>query len=100
MTTVTLRLTPAACRLTAAGHATGNPAVCAALSGLVYALAGYLKDLERSGAVALSELRLEPGDAAVEASGGAARHPFGMAAAGITQLAARYPGLVRIIYNP
>lgn len=99
MTTVTIRRAPGRCRLTAAGHATGNPAVCAAVSGLVYALAGYLKNLERAGAVTLGELRLEPGDAVVEASGDTAGHPFGMAAVGLMQIAAEYPRQVKINFS-
>lgn len=95
MTTVTIRRTP--CHsLTAAGHATGSPAVCAAISGLVFALAGYLKNLERAGEVKVGALRLEPGDARVEASGDAARQPFDMAAVGLMQLAAQYPEFVQI----
>ena len=41
-------------------HAVGSPTVCAAVSGLVYALAGYLANDD---AVTLLEQRLEPGDA-------------------------------------
>lgn len=96
LTTVTIRRAPGRCRLTAVGHATGNPAVCAAVSGLVYALAGYLKNLERAGAVTLGQLRLEPGDAVVEASGSAACPPFGMAAVGLMQIAEKYPKQVNV----
>lgn len=101
MTTVTIRKTGRAYRLTAVGHATGNPAVCAAVSGIVYALGGYLRNLERAGDVELAVFRLEPGDAALEAysigpAADRARDPFGMAAVGLMQLAAQFPEQVRV----
>ena len=44
--------------LTLQGHAEGSPAVCAAASAMVYALAGWLKNYPP----AQAQLRLKPGD--------------------------------------
>ena len=44
--------------LTLQGHAEGSPAVCAAASAIVYALAGWLKNYPP----AQARLRLKPGD--------------------------------------
>lgn len=82
--------------LTAVGHASGSSAVCAAVSGIVYALGGYLKNLEAAGAVSLSAFTLESGVAELEAAGADARAPFEMAAVGLMQLAARYPKQVSV----
>ena len=92
---------PGTFRLTAVGHATGSGpttgsgGVCAAVSGLVYALGGYLKNLERAGAVELRTFLLESGCAELEATGDAARAPFEMAAVGLLQIAASYPEQAR-----
>ena len=47
MTTGYAELEGGRCLLVLDGHATGSPSVCAAISGLVYALAGYLTNAER-----------------------------------------------------
>ena len=51
------------------GHATGSPAVCAAVSGLVYALAGYLTNAEREVRAEVYAAELEPGRVRIHASG-------------------------------
>lgn len=94
MTNVTIQSDGGRFRLSAAGHATGSKEVCAAVSAIVYALAGYLKNLEKSGAVELRSFMLESGAAEIEAEGEAARAPFGVTAVGLMQVAARYPGQV------
>lgn len=99
MTTITIRQNGDRFRLTAVGHATGGPEVCAAVSALVYALAGSLKNLERSGAATLGAFRLESGAADLEARGEAARDLFAMAAVGLMQIEAGYPGRVRVESN-
>ena len=58
MTTGYAELEGGRCLLVLDGHATGSPSVCAAISGLVYALAGYLTNAER-----------EPGRVRIHASG-------------------------------
>ena len=102
MTTVTIQESGGRYRLTAVGHAEGSTAACAAVSGIVYALGGYLKNLEQDGEVKLEVLLLESGAAELEAQAvgplprDAARHPFGMAAVGLLQIAAKYPELVAV----
>ncbi len=84
----------AACRLSLRGHATGDPAVCAAASALVFALAGYVRG--RGGGEAL----LESGRAKVdcprdkEADGA-----FAAVLSGLEQLQRRYPQLVEVSYG-
>ena len=96
MTNITIQRSAGHCRLTAVGHATGSREVCAAVSGIVCALGGYLKNLEQAGAVELRSIMLESGAAEIEAAGDAACHPFGMAAVGLLQIQARYPKQIRV----
>lgn len=100
MTNITIQESGGRFRLTGVGHATGRPEVCAAVSAIVYALGGYLINLEQAGAVMLGTFLLESGAAELEAQGvgpgDAARHPFGMAAVGLLQIAAKYPELVAV----
>lgn len=96
MTLITMQHSGGKYRLTAVGHATSSREVCAAVSGLVYALGGYLKNLEAAGAVRLSTFLLESGAAEIVAEGVAARAPFEMAAVGLLQIGARYPLQVQI----
>lgn len=96
MTNITIQEDGGTFRLTAVGHAVGGSEVCAAVSAIVYALGGYLKNLERAGAVELGTFLLESGAAGLEAHGDTARAPFGMAAVGLLQIAAKYPEQVRV----
>lgn len=80
-------------RLTVLGHAgyapRGRDIVCAAASALVYALIGTLEDRDN-----VAELVIRPGTVTV-----AAREDdpaFTVVRRGLEQLAARYPGYVRI----
>lgn len=83
--------------LRAAGHATGSPEVCAAVSGLVYALAGCLKSLERQGRAEVRLCSLESGDAVLDAEGGAELDgAFDTAVIGLLQIAQKYPEFVRV----
>lgn len=102
MTRITIQSDGWTYRLSASGHATGSgpttdrPEVCAAVSAIVYALGGYLKNLEAAGQVELGTFMLESGAAEIEARGEAARQPFGMAAVGLLQIAAKYPDQVSV----
>ncbi len=79
--------------LTLRGHATGNPAVCAAASAIVYALAGWMK---RAGIPGL-RFGLAGGDAWLLCRGGAlADAALGIALEGLSQLAGSYPDCVRV----
>ena len=103
MTTVNIQTTGGHYRLTARGHATGSPAVCAAVSALLFTLAGYLKKLEQAGEVSLDQLRLEPGRADLAAHSlrpapdNAARGPFDMTVLGLRQIADTFPQQVQLL---
>lgn len=83
-----------ACRLSLRGHATGDPAVCAAASALIFALAGYVHSRGNG------ETELDSGRARVEC--GRDREADGAFAAtlsGLEQLQRRYPQLVAVSYG-
>ena len=75
-------------RITVSGHAghapVGQDIVCAAVSALMYALAGYLEETEQA---ARSDIRRGYADC------GAA---FALVRCGMEQLAAAYPGCVEM----
>ncbi len=78
----------------AKGHAVERADVCAAISTLLYTLAGYLANCPE---VLLRKQRLLPGDAAVEFGGGkAARMAFDMITVGFLQLEQAAPGALRV----
>lgn len=97
MTNITIQGDGWRYRLTAVGHATGRPEVCAAVSAIVYALGGYLKNLEQAGAAELHGFMLESGAAELEADGwDGVQAAFGMAAVGLLQIAAKYPDQISV----
>lgn len=96
MTNITIQCSGGSFKLTAVGHAAGSPEVCAAVSAIVCALGGYLRNLEAAGTAQLRALTLEPGAAGIEARGQTARAPFELAAIGLMQIAAKYPELVAV----
>lgn len=81
-------------RITVSGHAGYAPAgqdiVCAAVSALTYALAGYL---EETGQAARSDIRRGYADIEGAEGCGAA---FALVRCGMEQLAAVYPGCVEM----
>ncbi len=86
--------TGAACRLSLRGHATGDPAVCAAASALMFALAGYVRDR------GIGEAELESGRARVDCGrDSGADGAFAAVLSGLEQLRWRYPQLVEISYG-
>lgn len=80
--------------LTAKGHATGSPVVCAAVSGLLYALAGYLKNAEKAGRVETEMLRIE--EAFVEIRCKGSRDAWEMAVIGLLQIEQQYPQFLSV----
>lgn len=96
MTNITIQCSGDTYRMAAVGHAAGNSEVCAAVSAIVYALGGYLKNLEAAGPVKLRALTLGSGAAGIEAAGQESRIAFEMAAVGLMQIAAKYPELVAV----
>lgn len=80
------------------GHATGSPEVCAAISGLLYALAGYVRNASGGSTLAYDE-RLESGNVQLHFRGGeGAGGAFDMAVIGLKQIEAKYPELVSVEY--
>lgn len=76
------------------GHATGNENVCAAVSSIIYTLAGYLHNTKTI-AVAMSQL--ESGNAMIVFAGETeAKVAFDMTVIGLLQLAQSFPEYVRI----
>lgn len=80
------------------GHATGSPEVCAAISGLLYALAGYVRNASDGSTLSYDE-RLESGNVQLHFRGGeGAGGAFDMAVIGLKQIEAKYPELVSVEY--
>ena len=75
----------------------GQDLVCAAVTGIVYALTAYVKELEEAGMlVCPPQIRLEPGDAKIAAlpirsATAALTGAFGVAEAGLKLLQEQYP---------
>lgn len=69
--------------LTSEGHATGSEEVCAGVSAIVYALAGWVNNYASDNVV----IELESGDARIVFSGGSeAEAAFDMAVIGLKQI--------------
>ena len=78
--------------LSATGHATGSREVCAGISAIFYALAGYLENAAMERELEISVLRLEDGDAVIAfAADGQADAAYEMAVIGLVQMARSYP---------
>lgn len=76
------------------GHATGSVEACAAVSCLVYTLAGWLRN---SSVLGLEE-RLNDGDALIRYTGrDAAETAFDMICVGFLQLQAAYPQQIDVV---
>ncbi len=81
-------------RVSAQGHATGSVEVCAAVSGILYALAGYLKNAPEA---EVMTFRLESGDVELDFTGAAGcAGAWEMALIGLKQIAQKYPEQVRV----
>ena len=79
--------------LTLRGHATGSPAVCAAASAIVYALAGWLQHYRPAEA----QVRLKPGDGWLLCRGDEQVDiAFQIALTGLAQLGFSYPNYLRL----
>ncbi len=83
--------------LSAKGHATGSEIVCAAISGILYALAGYLRNAEGWGKAEVFTCSMESGDVILDAVGGAGVDAaFEVAVIGLLQIGSAYPELLRV----
>ena len=97
MTTVYAELEGGRCLLALDGHATGSPPVCAAISGLVYALAGYLLNAEQDGYGQVYRLELESGKVRIHCHGDdRVVAACETAIIGLRQLEQTYPELVHV----
>lgn len=95
MTVVSARRRGQRCILSVRGHATGSREVCAAISGILYALAGYL----RNAGCKVYQERMESGDVLLEfGCGCGAGAAFDMAMIGLKQLEREFPAFVRTEY--
>ncbi len=75
------------------GHATGSVEACAAVSCLVYTLAGWLRNVD----TLTTQARLEEGDSLICFYGGAAAETaFDVICVGFLQLQAQYGAFVQV----
>ena len=80
--------------VTAKGHATGSPEMCAAVSTLMTTLAGWAANAKDA---RLLDDKLDPGSARVSWRGiGASSEVFRLVEIGLRQLAASYPALISV----
>ena len=92
MTEVCIHIDKGGYLLRADGHATGKPNVCAAISGIVYALAGYLENAEGHARARVTEFTPGRGYAYLYCRGDmCAEAAYRMAAIGLLQIAEKYP---------
>ncbi len=85
------------CAIRASGHATGSEKACAAVSAILYALAGYLKNAEADRRLPVVEIRLESGDAVLDFwADEEAKGAFEMAVIGLAQVAKAEPERVSV----
>ena len=101
MTQVYAELEGGRCLLDVEGHATGSPEVCAAVSGIVYALAGYVANAERDGHGEIYSMRMDSGRALLHVHGddrvcGACE----MALIGLMQIAKQHPEHINVNVAP
>lgn len=93
MTTVVIKAGGGKLQLHAQGHATGSEQVCAAVSGLVYTLAGYVSHFG-------AEMRLVNGDADIVCDDRQEnRIAFSVTAVGLRQIAHSYPDFLAVEEN-
>ena len=78
------------------GHATGSVEACAAVSCLVYTLAGWL----RNASILVVKEKLEDGDALIQFHGGdAAETAFDMICVGFLELQAQYGDYISVDFR-
>lgn len=78
----------------AGGHAEGSPQVCAAISGLLYALAGYV---ENEKGIRVLDRRIGSGDFSISFQGGErAEAVYDMAVIGLLQIEKSSPDHIRV----
>lgn len=90
--------------LSAKGHATGSSEVCAGVSGILYALAGWLKNAiaepERH-RVEAHRWRIWEADVLLDISGDeTVEAAFDMATVGLLQIESQYPDYISVELQP
>ena len=81
----------------ATGHATGSDAVCAAVSAIMYALAGWLINADDGGKAYDVLIDMSSGRAMLGWRGGAeADAVYNMVVIGLAQIAQSYPDYIQI----
>lgn len=82
-------------KVRAKGHAEGSPEVCAAVSGLLYALAGYLENGD--GMMNIITRRMESGNVSLDFEGGIrAEAVYNMALIGLLQIEKSHPEYIKV----
>ena len=88
------------CILSAQGHATGSEQVCAAVSGLLYALAGYLTNAIRERYIEFYKNEMEDGSVLLDFNGDeATTAAFTMTVIGLQQIAQSYQDFLQVEYR-
>ena len=88
------------CILSAQGHATGSVEVCAAVSGILYALAGYLTNAVTERYIEFYENRMEEADVLFDFNGDEqTAAAFEMAVIGLLQIVQQYPEFLKVEYT-
>lgn len=80
------------CTISAQGHATGSVEACAAISGILYALAGYVTNAKLERPVEVYTWTMESGKVLLDFNGDAGTTAaFEMAVIGLLQIAEAHP---------
>lgn len=86
--------------LSAQGHATGHPDVCAAISSILFSLAGWLENARANPAkhwIECFTCRMESGDVMLDFAGDDDMAvAFDLAVIGLLQLEKAYPELIQV----
>lgn len=100
MTSVYAQRSGRRCILSAQGHATGNKEVCAAISGILYALAGYLANVTPERYIEFYENKMESGHVLLDFNGDdCTAAAFEMAVIGLEQIAQKHQEFIQVKYQ-
>ena len=82
------------------GHASGSKTICAGISAIVYALAGYIKNAESEERVNIYTMNLNSGNVELHITGDdRTEGAFESALIGLKQIEKKYPDYLKI-YDP
>lgn len=95
MTKVSIKRGGGRCLLSAKGHATGSPEVCAAISSIIYAFAGYMTNAMRDRYVEFYTWKMDSGDVLLDFNGDAGTDAaFEMVVIGLRQIEQSFPEFI------